>query len=100
VTKEEIREIVESSKAPKGVFAQTSSGKLLFLSDKDAERMAVPSAISGVLESWVELKKAAPPSGVRERLTAESCNRIQDWLVKAPRDEVWMGVAKEYLAKC
>lgn len=101
MTREELKKFVDDSKAPKGVFAESAAGQLFFLTAQDAKRLAVPSnAPYSAFVSPLSQKATAPP-GAKERFTQESCDRIMDWLTSGvPRDEVWMGVAQEFLAKC
>jgi hypothetical protein len=101
VTKEEIKKIVENHKSPKGVFAEGADGQLFFLSAEDAKRMAIPASAPYFAFVSSGFNKSSAPQGARERFTQESCDRIATWLTSnVPRDDVWMGVAREFLAKC
>jgi hypothetical protein len=67
MTNEEVKQIVENSKGPEGIYVQSASGQTFFLSNEDVQRFAIPSSAKNYDLLSTLLKKGGSHGEAKER---------------------------------
>jgi len=98
MTKEEAKKIVENSKGPEGVYAQSASGQTFFLSNEDVERLAIPSNAKNYDLLSTVLKKGGSQGEAADDLceSIEEDLRTHNFLTWEP----WESLASFYIRFC
>jgi hypothetical protein len=88
---------LEESKEPQGITARSDDGRWFFLTNEDAERMAIRD--SRLYTAFRSLRDGAPR--IVERDEARACRNAWQWLETTdPNNEKWRRLCLAYFEKC
>jgi hypothetical protein len=99
MTLEEAQQLIQKSKAPKGVVTQAPDGRYFFLSDEDAKRTAISP---GKLYSAYRHVSQGPTAGAPQpELVLHGCKEIKTWLdASSPDSAEWREICNVYFDLC
>ena len=95
---EKLSESLESSNEPEGITVHSADGRLFFLTNEDAERLAIPD--NRLYAAFRSLERHEPRKTDRDTV-ANNCKSTWQWLEShSPNSSLWRRRCLTYFEVC